>query len=138
MQIETTNYIKARLGFGVNGEVQKFFTNECASHMIKYVPRDQGFLSEKLVYAGNDYVEYRTPYAHYQYHGELYVDPVTGKGAFYDSDYGFWSRPNTKKISSGKKLKYHTPNTGSYWDKRMWSSEGKDIIKNTENYMKKG
>lgn len=127
--------IKARLGFGVNGEVQRFFTNDCAIHMDKFIPFDTGVL-RNLKTIGFDYVDYLSPHAHYMYNGELYVDPITGKGAFYNPDYGFWSRPNTEKIPSGIDLNYHTPGTGAFWDKRMWSAEGKDVIKDTQNFMR--
>lgn len=127
--------IKARLGFGVNGEVQRFFTNDCAIHMDKFIPFDTGIL-RNLKVIGFDYVDYLSPYAHYMFNGELYVDSITGKGAFYNPDYGFWSRPNIEKIASGIDLKYHTPGTGAFWDKRMWSAEGKDVIRNTQNFMR--
>ncbi len=136
MKLEPVSKIKANLGFGVNGDVQRFFTNQCATHMNKYVPFNVGALRNQID-VGLDYITYMSPYAHYQYIGDLYVDPITLKGAFFEENYGFWSRPNTEKILSGKPLNYHTPGTGSYWDKRMWSAEGEQIIKDTENYMKR-
>lgn len=108
MRMKPISKIKASLGINANGRVQKFFTNECARKMDKYVPRDTGMLSQLKV-IGDDYIEYRSPYAHYQYIGELYVDPKTKKGSFFSEGYGHWSRPNTSKIPSGKKLTYHTP-----------------------------
>ena len=133
--LQPISKIKANLGIETNGPVQQFFTNECARKMDKYIPRDTGLLSQLKV-IGKDYVEYRSPYAHYQYIGELYVDPQTKKGAFYNPNYGFWSRPNVTKEPSGKMLHYHTTGTGNYWDKRMWTAEGNQVIKDTEKYMK--
>lgn len=52
-------------------------------------------------------------YGHYQYEGVLYVDPKTGKGAFYNPTYGFLSRP--KKVPSNKKLTYSQPNATAKW-----------------------
>lgn len=108
MIIKPISKIKADLGIDTDGKVQKFFTNECARKMDKYIPRDTGMLS-RLKVIGSDYIEYRSPYAHYQYVGELYVDPKTHKGSFFSQNYGHWSRPNVSKIPSGKRLKYHTP-----------------------------
>lgn len=54
-------------------------------------------------------------YGHYQYEGELYVDPITGKGAFYSPEYGFWSRPGVTKIPSGRPLNYSQPNAVAHW-----------------------
>lgn len=130
-----TKAVKKRLGFGVNSEVQQLFTNECAKEMNEFVPLDIGIL-RMLIDVGYDYIEYQSPYAQYQYRGEKYVDPITGKGAFYNSDYGFWSRPNTQKIPSGIPLNYHTAGTGNYWDKRMWSAKGDEIINTIEKEMK--
>ena len=133
--MQPTSQIIADLGLNVDGDVQRFFTNECARKMDKYVPRDTGNLS-RLKVIGKDYIEYRSPYAHYMYKGILYVDPQTGKGSFYSPDYGHWSRPNVSKIPSNRRLNYHTVGTGNYWDKRMWTAEGSAIIKDVENYMK--
>lgn len=133
--LEPVSKIKANLGFGVNGEIQKYFTNECARKMDKYIPYDNKILRQSRV-VGDDYIDYRTPYAHYQYVGELYVDPKTGKGAFYTEERGFLSRKDVTKVPSGRPLNYHTLGTGNYWDKRMWSAEGKEIIKDVEKHMK--
>lgn len=133
--LEPVSKIKANLGLGTNGETQRFFTEECARKMNKYVPYKNGGLQESI-FVGDDYIDYRSPYSHYQYIGELYVDSKTGKGAFFNENYGYWSRPDTTKIPSGRPLNYHTPGTGNYWDKRMWSAEGKEIIKDVEKHMK--
>lgn len=68
-----------------------------------------------------------SPYGHYQYEGTLYVDPITGKGAFYSPTYGFWSRPNTEKVPSSRKLTYSQPDAVAHWgevayeqDHNMW------------------
>ena len=67
-----TKAVKKRLGFGVNSEVQRLFTNECAREMNEFVPKDIGIL-RMLIDIGYDYIEYQSPYAHYQYIGEKYV-----------------------------------------------------------------
>lgn len=108
LKMKPTSQIITDLGLNADGDVQRFFTNECARQMDVFVPRDTGNLS-KIKVIGKDYVEYRSPYAHYQYMGEMYVDPKTGKGSFYSPEYGHWSRPNVSKIPSGKRLTYHTP-----------------------------
>jgi len=55
------------------------------------------------------------PYGHYQYEGIKYVDPLYGIGAFYDPEYGFWSRPNVKKVPSGEPLHYSNPKAEAHW-----------------------
>ena len=74
LKMQPTSQIIADLGLNVDGETHRFFTNECARKMDKYTPRDTGNLS-RIKTVGKDYVEYRSPYAHYIYNGELYVDP---------------------------------------------------------------
>lgn len=54
-------------------------------------------------------------YGHYQYEGTLYVDPITGKGAFYSPEYGFWSRPQVEKVPSSRKLTYSQPQAVAHW-----------------------
>ena len=106
------SHIKARLGLEPNGKTQKFFTNTCRRYMDKYVPYGEGGLRTN-VDEQSDKVIYQSPQAHYQYKGILYVDPETKKGAFYNPNYGFWSRRNVKKIPSNRKLTYKTPRNRS-------------------------
>lgn len=54
-------------------------------------------------------------YSHYQYVGKKYVDPITGKGAFYSPEYGFWSRPGVPKVPTDIPLVYSQPNAVSLW-----------------------
>lgn len=61
-----------------------------------------------------------------------------GKGAYYDPDYGFWSKPGVAKTPTKKNLNYHTPGTGSYWDKKMVSAEMNDVIKEVQEYVNRG
>lgn len=110
MGLKPISEIKADLGIEPNGKVQKYFTERCYQHMDKYVPKDTGVLREKVV-KGTDYIKYNMPYAHAQYVGIVHVSPVKN---------------------------YTTPGTGPYWDKRMVSVEINDIIKECQEYMKRG
>lgn len=83
--------------------MQKFLTDTCYKHMDKYVPNDVGNLRDN-VDKGTDYITYKSPYAHYQYIGKLYVMD-NGKGAYYDPDYGYWSKPRSCKDTDRKKFK---------------------------------
>lgn len=55
--------------------MQRFFTDTCAKHMDKYVPKDIGNLRD-IVDKGVDYITYESPYAHAQYIGEVHGSPV--------------------------------------------------------------
>ena len=110
VKMKPINVIKARLGIEPNGRVQRFFTNTCYKHMDKYVPMDNGDLRTN-VDVGIDTIIYESPYAHAQYIG----------------------------IVNGSKVQhYTTAGTGPYWDKRMVSAEMQDVVKEVQDYVKRG
>lgn len=131
--------IKTRLGIQKNGPAHKYFAERCRQRMnARYVPECKGVLAVTSEVNNNCEIVYKQPYAHYQYIGKLYVDPKTKKGAFYNEDYGFWSRKGIKKEPTDKDLHYSKPGTGPYWDKKMVSAEMSEIEKEIENYVKRG
>ena len=107
-----TSVIKARLGIEPNGPVQRFFQDTCYKKMDKYVPLRDGDLRTNVDMSNPNYIIYETPYARYQYYG------IREDG--------------THQVSH-----YTTPGTGPYWDKRMWSAEGQDVLRQVENYMRR-
>lgn len=107
VHMNSAKQIKERLGINPNGKVQKFFTDDCAKHMDKYVPMDTGILRTNID-KGTDYITYESPYAHYQYIGKLYVMD-NGKGAYYNPNYGFWSKRGVEKKATDIDLNYTTP-----------------------------
>lgn len=112
VKINPTSQIEVRLGINPSGEVQKFFTNTCYKHMNEYVPMDEGNLRTN-VDIQIDSITYESPYARYQYYG-------------------------VREDGTHQVQNYTTPGTGSYWDKRMVSAEGKDIIKEVQDYLERG
>ena len=61
------------------------------------------------------------------------VDPITLKGAFFAPNYGFWSRPNTKKIMDpkGRDLEFHGGGLrGAKWFDRMIDVEMEQLLNN--------
>lgn len=112
MGLKPISEIKADLGIEPNGKVQKYFTERCYQHMDKYVPKDTEALRETVV-KGTDYIKYNVSYAHAQYVGIVHGTPI-------------------------KPENYTTPGTGPYWDERVKSAEMNDIIKECQEYMKRG
>jgi hypothetical protein len=104
-----TKQIVKRLGLEPNGRVQTFFTNTCYRYIDKYVPMDNGDL-RTIVTIDSNSITYEMPYARYQYYG-------------------------MRDDGSHKVKNYTTPGTGPYWDKQMWSAEGKDVIREVQNYV---
>lgn len=107
MKMKPISTIKANLGIEPNGRVQRFLTDTCYRHMDKYVPKDVGNLRTN-VDKGINYITYESPYAHAQYIGEVHGSPVRN---------------------------YTTPGTGPYWDKRMWSAEKEQVIREVQEYV---
>ena len=107
MKLKPISEIKARLGIDVDGRVQRFFTDTCARHMDKYIPRDTGMLRTNINKTANS-ITYESPYAHAQYIGNVKGSPV---------------------------VNYTTAGTGPYWDRKMVTAEMEDIIREVQNYV---
>lgn len=129
-------------GLNPGGRVQAFFTSEVMRKADPYVPFLAGALKNSarvsedkcaIIYGGAG-----GRYAHYQWEGKLYVDPITKKGAFYSPTYGFWSRPGVNKEKTDRDLNYNgAPLRGPRWVERCWINEKENIIKSTEAFMRK-
>lgn len=104
--LNSISEIKIALGIENNGRVQKFFTHECRRRMDKYVPYDTGMLRTN-VRENINYIDYNQTYA----------------------------EPMYKGIVRGKEITYHTPGTGSYWDKRMLSAEREKLVNTVQKYV---
>lgn len=138
VKFKPISQIKIRLGLEPNGKVQKFATQRCYDHMKKYIPGGEDGNLAKLVTITSSYMTFTSPYAYYQYIGKLYVDPIYGKGAFFNPKYGFWSRRDVKKEKTNRNLNYHTPGTGARWDKKMVSAEINEVCREIKEYIKSG
>lgn len=109
MGLKPISTIKANLGINPGGRVQRFFTDTCAKHMDKYIPKDTGMLRTVIDKTINT-ITYEMPYAHAQYVGEIKGSPV---------------------------VNYTTPGTGPYWDERMKSAEMQDVVNEVQEYIRK-
>ncbi len=112
VQLNSLNKIKKKLGVDPNGRVQKFFTQTCYNHMDKYVPKRDGNL-RSVVDLEDSTITYESPYARYQFYGE-------------------------REDGSHKVKNYTTAGTGPHWDRRMVSAEIDDVVKEVQNYAKRG
>lgn len=138
VRMKGASQIKKRLGIDRGGPAHAFFTNTCYKKMTSYTPGGTSSHLNQLVEIRVDSITYKSPSAHYLWNGKLYVDPKYKKGAFYSPDYGYWSRPGITKLPTEKALNYHTPGTGSHWESLMWTSKGREVIKEVENYVRRG
>lgn len=81
-----------------SGRTQKVIDSAFMGYMDPYIPMDDEMQMINSMYnstkVGSGEININVPHAHYQHEGIKYVDPRTGKGAFYDPVNGrFWSRP---------------------------------------------
>ena len=81
----------------------------------QYVPFRQGALRGSGHITKPGEIEWNTPYAHYQYMGELY-GPNIPIGDAEGNITGFWSPP--VKHPEGRPLHYYEPGTGDHWFER--------------------
>lgn len=135
VNMKPTSVIKARLGINPDGDVQKMFTHTCRVHMDKYVPMKDGDLPSK-VNEGKNYVHYLSPYAHYMYEGRVMGPNVPIKR---DGIIVGWFSPIKPKYYTGEDIIYSTtkhPLASSHWDKKMWSAEKEQVIREVQNYMR--
>lgn len=132
---ENDDYLLKKWGLEPNGRVQRTIDGLCITYMQEFTPFQSGILEAAPIIVEPGHIVQDTPYARYQYYGELYVDPKTQKGAFYKESYGFWSRPNVNKVPSGKPLHYNTkahPKAGPKWFERMKVEYKDDIIRQAQ------
>lgn len=120
-------------------DVGTFAAETTARYMEQYVPMDTGTLAQG--YETKPWkITYTQPYAHYLYEGKLYVDPVYKKGAFYDKEYGFWSRPGVEKEPTDIDLnisKEKHPNAQPKWDVPTQKNNVNDIAAEITDYLRK-
>lgn len=113
-----------------------FLANEAKRLMDPYVPADNLVLAQNTeIYVENDkgIVEYITPYAHYQWEGELYVSSKTGSPWASEGEYKIPATP-AKDLEHSK---FRHPLATSHWDTAMKISRGDDLARAMEEFIKK-
>ena len=121
-----------------------FLANEAKRYMDPYVPANNLVLAQNVslyIENGMGIVEYRSPYAHYQWQGEKYVDPETGVSGFVIPGVGWRSRSGVAKKKSGKKLKYSKfrhPLATCHWEKAMMTARKDDLTGAYQDYINRG
>lgn len=127
---------KAEKGF--DGKVQRYFTEQVYVFSEPYTPKNEGNLLANVA-REEEYILYNSPYATYLWYGKKMVDPDYKIGAFYNPEYGFWSRPNVLKEVTDIDLNYKgAPIRGPFWINRMWADKDKEILRKTQQYIDTG
>lgn len=114
-------------------KAQAFIDSECIRSMIPYTPMNTGTLMRSVKLGtkiGSGTLKYQSPYARYQYYGEVYGTniPIFEKGN--PEPVAFFSRKNERKHPTGRPLKYSTrvhAQAGKMWFERMKADHAKEI-----------
>lgn len=136
----STKEIKRKLGVEPGGYVQKAVDAAVIRECFPYLPFDEGVLAGSANTAteiGSGEVIYDTPYARYQYYGEVYGPnfPITENGTIV----GYYSPP--EKLPTGEKLEYSTeknPMAGSHWFDRAMADHKDDVLKEAQDAADRG
>ncbi|MCH5210437.1 MAG: hypothetical protein J1F01_05670 [Oscillospiraceae bacterium] len=110
--------------------------NALARYCDPYVPMQEGMLTGNLNITP-EYVQYNSPYAHYQYTELVYGPniPVIKNGEIV----GYWSPPN--KHPTGAQLNHNVKGqkhalASSHWDKRMMEDKGDEFTEEVGRIIK--
>ena len=138
VKMKSVNKIIKDHGLDENGRVTRYLRDTSDRLMNPFIPFQGGGLRRLKTYPNSSKIKYTSPYAHYQYKGKEYISPKLGVSGIPLKTDRWWSPKGEKKKPSGKKLRYHEPGTGPEWDKLMLEKRGKELVKDIENYIKKG
>lgn len=117
--------IEKRLGINLGGKVTMFLRDEVSRLCDPYVPMNTGTLKNAKTYPNSHSIKYVMPYAHYMYKGKVAMGPSKPAGV--------------KRTISNKPIKYQgAPKRGAEWDKRMMNDNKNKVIKDVQNYIKRG
>ena len=94
----------------------KFLAQRVKAYCDPFVPFQTGTL-KNTAYCGENYVQYRTPYAHYQYVGVVMVGMLSGST---------WAKRGEPKRYT-MRLMTHGGQRGAHWDKRMMAQRGGEV-----------
>ena len=123
----------------VSPDVRLFAANEAKRFMDSYVPADTLALAQNTsVYVQGDegIVEYHSPYAHYQYVGQVYGPNYPIKDGGFVT--GWYSPPH--KTPTGRSMNhshFRHPLATSKWDRAMETARKGDLAQAVENYIKR-
>ena len=124
VKLNNANNILKDHGINEDGRVVRYARDEADRLMNPFVPFENGGLRRLKTYPSPSKIKYTSPYSHYQYTG------LKAKGAS--------KTKGIKRKISNEKLNYHTPGTGSEWEKLMMKEKGKELVKDVQNYIEKG
>lgn len=125
IKLDSAGNIEKRLGINIGGKATIFLRDEVSRLCDPYVPMNTGTLKNAKVYPNSHSIKYVQPYAHYMYKGKVAMGSSKPEGV--------------KRSISDKDIKYQgSPKRGAEWDKRMMDYNKDKVIKDVQNYIKRG
>ncbi len=110
-------------------EAQKLLNMQVVADCDPLIPFQQGALRNSVNYPQGIYggeIEYNTPYAHYQYMGEVYGPNIPIRDSAGNIT-GWYSPP--QKHPTGRPIQYHTEGTGDHWFEKAKAQHKDDWIR---------
>ena len=113
---------------------QCFVDSECIRRMDKYTPKRTGALIRSATLGtkiGSGHIVYNSPYARYQYYGEIYGPNIP---IYKDGELMGWRSP-PKKHPTGREITYSkdkNPNAQKLWFEKMKSEKGESILRGAQ------
>lgn len=131
LDIPDEKEILARLNLESGGLVQKVIDSEIIRQCEPYVPFDAGVLTQSAwanTKVGSGLIVYNTPYARYQYYGEVYgPNFLVNIGG----EMQWRSKKGAKKHPTGRQMNYSLevhPQAGSHWFERAMADHKQDVL----------
>lgn len=134
--------ILEQLGVTERGDVQRFHTANVRRRIQKYMPYRSGATIKLMVVQSptdEPFIHVDTPYAHYLYHGKVWVDPKTHAAGFLTAN-GWRSRKGVPKVETSRDLQYDktkNPQAGPYWDRRLLAAESGAMAAELQDYVRR-
>lgn len=107
---------------------QDVLDQQVLGDMLEYMPFQQGALRGATQIVEPGLIQTNTPYAHYQYTGELYLT----------EDGRSFANKGEQKYPTGVLLHYHAPGTSDHWFERAKETHGKQWIDLVKREVGKG
>jgi len=121
-------------------DAQIWLTTQVAADCTNFVPFQNGTLRGSLTYPNGldgGQLEWNTPYAHYLYEGEVYINPKYCASGFIGED-GLWHGWRGPKVPSGRPITYHTEGTGDHWFEKAKQEYGAEWIAGAKRIARRG
>ncbi len=97
---------------------QDLLDQQVLNDMIPYMPFQQGAMRGATQIIEPGLISTNTPYAHYQYTGELYL-AENGSS---------WAHKGERKYLTGRPLHYSVTDTGDHWFERAKQEHGEQWV----------